>query len=204
LTSDRIVSFAECAGLAKKATFVRVAFFEESRGGLGYPKNLDQDYELWARSREYHRGDRFNAGQIQCIRGNCVLRFADVNQRVETRVLSGTNPLILDVDGLRLELLDAHVRPGYVDLGFAFARTNAPLNVDNSKKLYAAVSRWLPFPLYCFYLRNDPWFIQTDFPDPYPFAPQEKELTKEEFEQTVTMACTTQKGAAICVPLQGN
>ncbi len=204
LSADSATAFAECVGLAKTFNFVRMQFYDQNPTDVAQVWVTHQGYAGWAERREKHRAVRYDYAQLHCVAGNCVLRFADEDGRVEVRVLRGDNPLRFDVPGGHLEILDVWMDPGREGASYGFARTTAPLSELAASRIYLEVTKRLGFVVSDFFFRNDIWFIQVGFPQYYPFDPQERTPTKEEVEGAVTIHCAPNGGALNCRRWWGN
>jgi hypothetical protein len=204
LSADSATAFAECVGLARTFNFVRMEFFDQNPANVARVTVVPQSYGSWAGKREQYKAERYTYAQLHCVAGNCVLRFADGEGRVEVRVLRGDNPLRFDVPGGQLEILDVWMRPNREGASDGFARTTAPLSELAASRIYLEVTKRLGFVVQSFYLRNDIWFIRNGFPQYYPFAPQEGTPAKEEVEGAVTIECTMNGGAPNCRRWWGN
>jgi hypothetical protein len=189
-------------------SFVDFWFFssrdEESNFLLGKPGNYCP-YETWRTNYERAVSAHIRIAEFVRIGGSSILLIRHPDATVTRRVLSGEDPLLLSVNGTRLNLLHFTTTPLQAGSSqsriLVYAQTAAAMKPDLGAAALEALVGKLPFSEVILQIRGDPWFINdAPFPVLPPFWPEFPPPTKEQYRQSPQMFCSLPApGAPKCV-----
>jgi hypothetical protein len=192
------------AELAKKShpNFVRVDIYGD-KGGAPLPKPPgDLTYGYWRRLYEAQRGLQNELAEMISIGTNAVLRMRDAGGKVSRRVLAGRDPLQLEVQGDRLEIVYfgfSAPGPYILQCVDVYIRTDASLRTEVGLELLGALRPIFPDLEVSVSLRNDAWFIlEPSYPFYNPLIEDQQPPTEEEYRKNRTLRCGYWTGSASC------
>lgn len=173
--------------------------------GIGHTEITYAKWEYYYRN---YASEPLPMAEAIAIGDSAVLRFRDENDKVERVVLSGADPLVLDVEGTRFEILHLRFRTvPKVRLGQEveplgarfFIRTDGKLTNELGIKATRILADRVRLQNVIADFRNDAWFI-TDgsFPLVYPFEPWATPPSFEDYYRSVSMLCEIEPERISC------
>ena len=136
------------------------------------------------------------------IGDNAVIRMRDASGTVSRKVLAGKDPLIIDVESDRFEIVYiAFSPPGrYVQQSInVYIQTDAPLRVDTGLDLLRRLDPIFPGFEVAVAARHDAWFIyEPSYPFFNPLTETLPPPVAAEYTKTQTLTCGDWTGAATC------
>jgi hypothetical protein len=173
--------------------------------GIGH---TEVTYAVWERYYREYGAEPLPMAEAIAIDEAAVLRFRDRSGRVERVVLIGSDPLLLDVEGTRIEILHLRfrtipkIRQGQEvePLGACFyVRTEAKLTPEFGIKATGILAARVRLQNVDVFFRKDAWFITAeDFPLVYPFEPQATPPSFGEYYASVTLVCVIEPDLISC------
>lgn len=172
-------------------------------------------YKQWRLYYDAALSRQIRTADVVAIGDNAVLRVREAHGRVVQQIISGTNPLVFEVDGTAVEILVVRFRrgtrfdqcdPGTALSPIVYAKASNPLSTRLCKAAAARVAGLLKERKLFIMFRPDQWFISSgSFPVPYPFAKDEPPPSEEAYNRTITLSCSVlcEQGPA-CVQTQGS
>ena len=127
------------------------------------------------------------------IGGNASFRMQDQNGRVVERVLERSDPLQVDVDGVRFRILWFHFSDGrFYRSVRVYVHTTGPLREDSGLRLLSILDPVLAGYEASVHISNDDRFLGVkDFPFVNPFAVRARPTEQDfaDFEKRRVLAC---------------
>lgn len=163
------------------------------KGGAPLPKPSHVTYDHWRGLYGSLAQSSNEIAEMVSIGGNAVLRIHDGVGTIHTRVLAGKDPLQIDTERDRFEVLYfAFSTPGLhilqrVDV---YIRTDSRLTAESGIELLRRMQPLFPDFEVSIFVRNDPWFIyEPTYPVLNPFLKNERPPTIEEYGNGQTLKC---------------
>jgi len=159
------------------------------------------EYFLWLHLYEAIGRNAPPVAELLLIESSAIMRMRNLDGHIVRKVLRGTNPLLMGVEGGQFELIHLTLYSGFEDRGqlYAYLVTEKPLVkhqiAEVTKKLIEALGE----ELHGVYVRNDSWFIrQGDFPVIYPFETRRRAPPIEEYRASPEVWCGSHKNDIAC------
>lgn len=192
----------------KNVSFVDFWFFSsiDDQGTflLGKPGNYCP-YDTWRMKYEKAASTPMQIAEFVRVGDSSILLMRHRDATLTRRVLSGEDPMVLNVNGTRLNILhfattELNSRSSESRL-LVYAQTAAPLKPELGAAALEALFGKLTFAEVILGVRGDSWFINdTPYPVLPPFAPDSPPPSKEQYSHSPEMACSqTAARAPKCV-----
>jgi hypothetical protein len=191
------------AELARKprVNFIQLYVYG-GRGGAPLPKPSHVTYDYWRGLYGSLAQSPNEIAEMISIGSDAVLRMHDDADKIHRRVLAGKDPLQIEVQGDRFEILYfAFSAPGPYILQRAdvYIRTDAPLRTDTGLELLRKLQPVFPEFEVSIFIRNDPWFIyEPTYPFVNPFIENPNPPTTEEYGKGQSLKCRRLSGSPSC------
>jgi len=171
-------------------------------GGAPLPKPPHLTYEYWRGMYDAAVRSPNEIAELVSIGANAVLRVRDGVGKIHRQILVGEDPLAVEIDGDRLEVLyfAFSAARGYVSQRVdVYVRTRAPLEAEVGLKLFQKLQVFFPGLEVSIFIRNDPWFVyEPTYPFANPFVEDQHPPTAEEYPNGQTLRCGGTAGSSYC------
>ncbi len=201
-TEVHIERLARAELMAKpRVNFTQLSVYGE-KGGPPLPKPSHTTFDHWQRLFGSLMQSQYQIAEMVSIGSNAVLRIHDSSGTVRRRVLAGSDPLQMEVDGDRFEILYfAFTAPAaYIEQRVdIYIRTDASLKVERGLELLRRLRPIFPDLEVSILVRNDPWFIyEPTYPFVNPFVENAIPPTPQEYSSGATLKCGRTSGSPFC------
>lgn len=164
---------------------------------LGSVSGVDNNYLLWRRLRDRLTAD-FGVAEMLAIGMRSVLRVRAPDGSITVSVLQAPNMLRHTVTGLEYEIVDMAIRRLPVvkhgeteqTLVELFVQTDSKLDQKTAERITRHIQNTFKVSPISVIARNDPVFLDLDFPIVFPFAPLTPPLTQQEFSRSPECHCS--------------
>ena len=191
------------AELASKPrlNFIQLVMYGD-KGGAPLPKPSHLTYEHWRGLHDSLGRSPNEIAEMVAIGNDAVLRMREANGNIRRRVLTGKDPLRIEIDGAHFEIVYvAFTAPSASILQRAdvYVKTESELKVEAGLGLLGKLQPVFPDLELFLAIRNDAWFIyEPSYPFSNPFVEERNPPTAEECAKTRTLKCGRWSGAASC------
>lgn len=186
-----------------KPNFIMLHVYGET-GGDPLPQPAHgRTYDYWRGI--YDQTPKVNEiAEMIAIGSNAVVRMREASGRVVRRVLSGQDPLQIDVRGEQYEILHigfTNPSPYILQRADVFIQTGAFLQKEMGLELLRILKPVFADIEVSVYIRNDPWFINaSNYPFFNPLIGDRTPPSQEEYRATPTLSCGYWTGLPTCLP----
>lgn len=199
-------SYAEQLARAELAKKPRVNFTQlyvyGQKGGAPLPKFPHITYEHWRTLYDSQVSAPNELAEMISIGSDAVLRVRDGGGNVSRRVLAGKDPLQIEVQGYRFEIVYlafSAPAPSVLQRVDIYIRTPAPLGSGAGMDLLRVLRPIFPDLDVTVYVRNDAWFIyEPSYPFLNPLIENSSPPGPEQYNKTQTLRCGNWSGSTSC------
>ncbi len=184
----RLVEVCRQALNSSKAPLIRLVILTEENSKFDLWLMSHETFEPWVRNYKGGLTTPMQAAEMIAVRGNAVLRIRD-GLALRRLVVSGEDPLVIESEGSRFELLHLYFSwlPAYSLR--VFARCDGTLTLSNSRTLYGILAKAFAAPPSTLAVRKDRWFDDGAFPVRFWFDLSEPPSSFSEYNMAPMVEC---------------
>jgi hypothetical protein len=201
-TEQQLTRLARHALNGSSAPFMQVNLLGAG-SGVPLEKPSHFSFQHWREIFDIAAGEKTQAAEAISMGRNRVLRVRQADGSIIRKVLSGRDPLVIELAGKEYDIVyfgfSGPNRFGLQESVFVFVRARGPVDSAVGGELLNRVKRFFPAVGVRLEIRNDAWFVYQDrYPFFNPFNGDRDVPSQGEYEGSPTLTCLESADGASC------